>query len=129
MFKNIRKERELINREVELYRKEQFLEIDKEIEKYRADRNHEVQKMGRLCMKQLGEYKHEFHSTKEAKGIELAKLQAKCEAMKETVKAREEVIAADNNYLEAKKAEITRLNKIINLLIENQPETTIQQLK
>lgn len=131
MFTNIRKQKELIDREVELYKKEKFLSVDKTIEDYRFTRQSEIQDLAKRCHEELGQYEHDYHWTKEQKGIELAKLEAKNEALAEVVKAREEVIKADNNLLQSKDAEIKRLNEIVTLLIKEQPKhtTTIQQLK
>ncbi|MEK6829612.1 MAG: hypothetical protein AABY15_05830 [Nanoarchaeota archaeon] len=129
MFKNMRKQKELIDREIELYKKEKLFAVDKEVEDYRTKRQQEMTDMAKKCYEQLGEYEHEFHNTKEIRGIELAKLQSKCEALAETVKAREEVVAADNNLLKAKTAEIERLNNIIKLMIEKQPSITVQSIK
>lgn len=131
MFRNIRKQKELIDREVELYKSEKFLAVEKQIEDYRFKRQSEIQDLAKRCNEELGEYEHTYHYAKEQKGIELAKLQSKNEALAEVVKAREEVIKADNNLLLSKDAEIKRLNDIVNLLIKEQPKhtTTIQQLK
>jgi hypothetical protein len=131
MFTNIRKQKELIDREVELYKKEKFLSVDKTIEDYRFKRQSEIQDLAKRYHEELGRYEHDYHWTKEQKGIELAKLEAKNEALAEVVKAREEVIKADNNLLLSKDAEIKRLNEIVTLLIKEQPKhtTTIQQLK
>lgn len=129
MFRNLKKEKELINRELELYKNEKILEVDKVIEDYRSKRQVEMVNMAKRCHEELGNYEHDYHYTKEMKGIELAKLESKCEALVEVVKAREEVIAADNNLLNTKTKEIERLNDIIKLLIEKQPTTTIQQIK
>lgn len=131
MFSNSKKEKELIDREVELYKKEKFLEIDKVIEDYRSQRNLEIQDIAKIGLEQLAKHEHEFHHSKELKGIKLAKLESKIEALTEVVKAREEVVKADQNLLDSKTAEIKRLNDIITLLIKEQPKhtTTIQQLK
>lgn len=125
----IRKRLELINREVALYKKEKFLEVDKLIEDYRSKRNGEMTDMALKCHEQLGTYEHDFHQTKEVRGIELAKLEAKVEALNGVVKAREETIKADQNLHEAQKEEINRLNKIIHELINKQPNVTVQQMK
>jgi hypothetical protein len=108
----------LINKEIELYKKEKFLEVDKEIEDYRSERQQEILILARTCHEQIGQYEHDYHYTKEQKGIELAKLEAKIESLKEVLKAREEVIEADNNLLKSKNNEIERLNEIIKLLIK-----------
>jgi hypothetical protein len=128
MFINIRKRKELIDREIELYKKEQFLLVDKAIEEYRLKSQAEIQRMDKQCQDmatrcavELGQYEHTFHSTKELKGIEIAKLEAKEEALQLVVKARQEVISADQNLLDSKNAEIKRLNEIITMLIKEQP--------
>lgn len=121
----------LINREAEIYRKEKFLEVDRLVEDYRHKRQKEVQALAQLATEQLGAYEHDFHNAYEKKGIELAKLDAKIEALQQVVKARDEVIKADNNLLSSKDSEIKRLNDIITLMINKQPSTTVQlqQLK
>ena len=131
MFTNIRKQKDLVDRDVKLYKEEKFLEIDKLIEDYRFDRQSEIQDIAKRCLEELAQYEHTYHYTKEQKGIELAKLEAKIEALTEVVKAREEVINADNNLLQSKNDEIKRLNEIVTLLIKEQPKhtSTIQQLK
>lgn len=131
MFRNIIKQKELIDREIELYKAERILAVDKAVEDYRAIRQKEVQNLAKECLEQLGEYEHTFHNTKEQKGIELAKLQSRIDGLTEVIKAREEVVRADNNLLQSKDAEIKRLDDIVNLLIKEQPKhtTTIQQLK
>lgn len=131
MFRNIEKEKSLIDREIALYKKEKLLAIDREIENYRASRQAEVDELGKQCSAQIGQYEHKFHYTKETRGVVLAKLEAKIEIYDLAVKAREEVVKADQNLIDSKNAEIKRLNEIITLLISKQPQhtTTIQQLK
>lgn len=121
------KKKKLIDRELEVYKAERLVAINKQIEDYRSQRQTEVSELGKQCHEQIAQYEHEFHSTKEARGIELAKLQAKIEALNEVVQARNEVIQADNNLLKSKDAEIERLNNIVELLIKNQPDTIVQQ--
>lgn len=123
MFRNINKEKELIDKQVEIYKKEKFLEVDIAVENYRSKRQREIQDLAKRCQEELGQYEHDYHYAKEQKGIEIAKLESKYEALLETVKARKEVIAADNNLLKAKVDEIERLNEIIKLLINNKQPT------
>lgn len=77
MFENTKKRKELIDREVKLYKNERYLEVDKSVESYRSQRQREIQELAVQCAKQIGEYEHDFHSTKERLGIELAQLEAK----------------------------------------------------
>ncbi len=124
-----KKERELIDREVELYKQKKYLTVDVEVERYRSTRQIEVQSIAEQCAKQLGEYEHDFHSTKEKLGIELAQLKAKNVELIE--KLHKEFKNVDANLLIQKDAEIKRLNDIITLLIKEQPKhtTTLQQIK
>lgn len=128
MFTSIKKRKELIDREVELYKKEKFLETDKAIEDYRAGKNRQIEDLAKRCQEDTATYEHVFHSTMEVRGVEIAKLEAKNEALAVVVKAREEVIKADNNLLQSKETEITRLNSIVTALIKEMPKhTTIIQ--
>lgn len=126
---NILKRKQLIDREVELYKKEKFLEIDRLIEDYRSAQQKKSQNMAQQCAEELGDYEHKYHHTKEVKGIELAKLEAKIEALSQVLVAKAETIKADQNLHDARKAEIDRLNKIIHDLINKQPNVTVQQMK
>jgi uncharacterized protein YeaO (DUF488 family) len=100
-----------INKELAFYRREQKLIIDEEIQKYKLNRELEIVEVEKACHRQLAQYEHTFHQTKEDLGIELAKLEAKAETLREGV---------NNNsitaILEAKDAEINRLVSVINSL-------------
>jgi hypothetical protein len=100
-----------INKELAFYRREKQLIIDEEIQKYKLNRELEVVEVEKACHKQLAQYEHTFHQTKEDLGIELAKLEAKAETLRE---------ALNNNsstaIIEAKDAEINRLVNVINSL-------------
>jgi len=126
---NLRKEKELLKKELELYKQEEILKVDIEVQTYRQKREKEISELGKKCHEQLGQYEHVFHNTKEVRGIELAKLEAKVESMNELIKARQEVIAADNNLISQLKAEIKSQKEIITLLINKQPDITVQKLK
>jgi len=87
-------EKELFDRELELYRREKY------------------QKLAELeisCHRQLAQYEHTFHSTKENLGIELAKLEAKVEYLRENNEAYSTIVAN-------KDIEIDRLVSVINAL-------------
>jgi len=122
MFRNIKKEKELIDREVKLYREEKFLEIEKSIETYRADRNREMEDIAKRCAKELGSHEHNYHHTLELRGIENAKLEAKKETLTE-------IVEANKKLMDAKDAEIKRLYDLLSMLIVKQPSTIIQQHK
>ena len=97
--------------ELAYYRREQMLSIDEEIQKYKLKRELEVVEIEKACHRQLAQYEHTFHQTKEDLGIELAKLEAKADTLKE---------ALNNNsstaIIQAKDAEIERLVSVINSL-------------
>ena len=102
-------EKELFDRELELYRREKYQKLNEDIENQKLERLKEVAKLEIACHRQLAEYEHEFHSTKEIRGIELAKLEAKIEYLKENNEAYQTVLANKEN-------EINRLVSVINSL-------------
>jgi hypothetical protein len=102
-------EKQLFDRELELYRKEKYQKLNEEIENTKLKRLKEVANMEIQCHQQLAEYEHEFHSTKEIRGIELAKLEAKIEYLKENNEAYQSILANKEN-------EINRLVSVINSL-------------
>ena len=105
-------ERNRIDREVELYRREKMQMVNAEIENEKIKRLKEIANLEIQCHKEMAEYEHEYHSTKEERGIELAKIEAKIEAMNN--------IEPTSVYIiENKDKEIERLVKIINSLTCN----------
>ena len=102
-------EKQLFDRELELYRREKYQKLNEDIENQKLERLKEVAKLEIACHHQLAEYEHEFHSTKEIRGIELAKLEAKIEYLKENNEAHQTVLANKEN-------EINRLVSVINSL-------------
>jgi len=104
-------EKQLFDRELELYRREKYQKLNEEIENEKLKRLKEVANIEIQCHKQLAEYEHEFHSTKEQRGIELAKLEAKAETLREVLNNN-----SSTAIIEAKDAEINRLVNVINSL-------------
>ena len=102
-------EKELFDRELELYRREKYQKLNEEIENQKLKRLKEVANLEIECHKQIADYEHEYHSTKEIRGIELAKLEAKIEYLKENNEAYQTIIANKEN-------EINRLVSVINSL-------------
>ena len=98
-----------IKRELAFYRREQMLIIDEEIQKYKLNRELEIVEVEKACHRQLAQYEHTFHSTKENLGIELAKLEAKVEYLRENNEAYSTIVANKEN-------EINRLVSVINSL-------------
>ena len=138
---SFRKRKELIDLELDFYKKEKLFEInseikhldltrqtklfevDKEIEAYRNKRQKELTDIAKKCYEELGQHEHNYHSSLEKRGIEVAKLEAKKEDL-------EEIIEVKDKLLQTKDEEIKRLNELLVLLIKQpHPSTTIQQLK
>lgn len=94
------------------------LEVDRDVESYRAERNAVKTDMARQCAEQLGEHEHNFHHKKELLGIELAKLEAKVEALKDNLDLQKKLA-------EQKDREIESLKWVIDALITKQNAVNI----
>jgi len=110
MFKNIFKERELIDRELAVYRKEKMVEIAMELSQSYLDNR-----------KQISDNEHSFHQEKEDLGIELAKMQARIEYLKqieEEMKLERErhypVMVAKEQTIEILRENLSELTKKIS---------------
>jgi hypothetical protein len=102
-------EKQLFDRELELYRREKYQKLNEEIENSKLKRLKEVAQLEIECHRQLGQYEHEFHSTKEIRGIELSKIEAKIEALNSIEPTLMDIISN-------KEKEINRLVNVINSL-------------
>ena len=108
-IKDLEIEKNRIDREIELYRREKMQNVNIDIENHKIKRLKEVANLEIECHKQLADYEHEFHSTKEIKGIELAKIEAKIEVLNSIEPTLMDIISN-------KDKEIERLVNIINAL-------------
>jgi len=102
-------EKQLFERELALYRKEKYQQLNEDIENTKIQRLKEIAELEIACHRQLAQYEHTFHSTKENLGIELAKLEAKVEYLKDNNEAYQIILANKEN-------EINRLVSVINAL-------------
>jgi hypothetical protein len=102
-------EKQLFERELALYRKEKYQQLNEDIENTKIQRLKEIAELEIACHRQLAQYEHTFHSTKENLGIELAKLEAKVEYLKDNNEAYQIILANKEN-------EINRLVNVINSL-------------
>jgi hypothetical protein len=102
-------EKQLFERELALYRKEKYQQLNEDIENTKIQRLKEIAELEIACHRQLAQYEHTFHSTKENLGIELAKLEAKVEYLRENNEAYSTIVANKEN-------EINRLVNVINSL-------------
>jgi hypothetical protein len=107
--KQLDTEKQLFDRELELYRKEKYQKLNEDIENEKLKRLKEIAELEIACHRQLAQYEHTFHSTKENLGIELAKLEAKVEYLRENNEAYSTIVANKEN-------EINRLVNVINSL-------------
>jgi hypothetical protein len=107
--KQLDTEKQLFDRELELYRKEKYQKLNEDIENEKLKRLKEIAELEISCHRQLAQYEHTFHSTKENLGIELAKLEAKVEYLRENNEAYSTIVANKEN-------EINRLVNVINSL-------------
>ncbi len=105
------RETKIIDRQIEVYRQEKTLEVNTDIQSRKTTNWKEVDdaRVNRI----------EIITTIKT---EVAKLEAKKESLTEVLKANEKLLAQ-------KDAEIKRLNDIVTLLINKQPNTVIQQQK
>jgi len=94
------------------YRKREKLKIDREMFEYRKDALLEVESLRNICLQDKASYEHEFHSAKEERGIELAKL----DALKET---HENDITTYKLLIKNKDEEIERMNALCSKLSES----------
>ena len=108
-IKDLEIEKNRIDREIELYRREKMQNVNIDIENHKIKRLKEVANLEIECHRQLADYEHEFHSTKEIKGIELAKIEAKIEVLNSIEPTLMDIISN-------KDKEIERLVNIINAL-------------
>jgi len=102
-------EKQLFDRELELYRREKYQKLNEEIEKSKLQRLKEIAELEVSCHRQLAQYEHTFHQTKENLGIELAKLEARVEHLRDNNEAYQTLLANKEN-------EINRLVNVINSL-------------
>ncbi len=102
-------ERNRIDREIELYRREKMQMVNADIENEKIKRLKEIANLEIQCHKEMAEYEHEYHSTKEERGIELAKIEARLEVLNNVEPTLVDII-------KNKDAEIERLVTIIGSL-------------
>ena len=107
--KQLDNEKQLFERELALYRKEKYQKLNEDIENEKLKRLKEIAELEISCHRQIAQYEHTFHSTKENLGIELAKLEAKVEYLKDNNEAYQTILASKEN-------EINRLVNVINSL-------------
>ena len=102
MFRNLIKERELIDRELAVYFQEEKNKIDKKINE-----------LANQCVVDIRKYERTYHAKMEELGIEIAKLEALKEVMVNDVNTYK-------TFVKEKNLEIERMNKIVLALSNTQ---------
>jgi len=102
MRENIKKRKELIDREIQIYYEEEKVKIDNQLIDLKT-----------CGLEDYKAYEHTFHSTMEARKIELAKLEALEEVMKNDITTYKLLMVE-------KDKEIERMNQIVIALSQNQ---------
>jgi len=101
--------------EVDKIYQERLRLIDIKISEVNTARLAEVAQLAVTCADELGQHEHNFHHTMELRGIEIAKLDAKIEALKEMegndARCYKEII-------KNKDAEIEYLKKLIDKMVD-----------
>jgi hypothetical protein len=114
--------KDLLEKELELWVKEEKYKVRVAVEAARNERDKELQVLAISCANDTKDYEHTFHQARETLGIEIAKLEAKRDTLKEI--ANQDKITY-NTIVDGKNEEIERLTNIIESLIskEQQPIT------
>jgi hypothetical protein len=100
----MRNHKDAVLNEIEALRTKKF-EVRNELQEYKIKAQDEIAALARRCAEEKGRYEHEYHSTKEKLGIELAELEAKIKMIKNDAVVYERL-------LKEKDKEIERLNNI-----------------
>jgi hypothetical protein len=77
--------KDLIDKELELYKKGKMHDIDVMAHQYKEKRHNEMTELSLTCSRQTAEYEHTFHDKREQLGIEIAKLEATKEYLESQV--------------------------------------------
>jgi hypothetical protein len=111
----------LFEKDMALLRRERIIKIEEEVAAQRKDLIKKLEELAIQCANQTKDYEHNFHQTRETLGIELAKLEAKKETFEAIWKNDTETY---QEWLKIKDEEIERLTKIIDTLLNKEPNTT-----
>jgi hypothetical protein len=123
LFKNMAREKALIDKELKFYEKNEKLKIDKGLEDYRQSTHAEKRDLAIQCADDTKKNEHKFHSNQEKLGIAIAKLEAKKEHLEEITSTDK---TAYERIIKGKDEEIERLSGILEKMVENQPNAIIQ---
>jgi len=117
--KIIQREKELIEKEFALWVEEEKYKAREAVETARNERDESLQALAISCAKDTKDCEHTFHQAKETLGIEIAKLEAKRDALKEIDGQDKNTY---NTIVDGKNEEIERLTNIIESLINKEEQ-------
>lgn len=98
------------------YYKQRYFDLDQLLHQEKVKTLDKVHDVRMQCAKDIANYEHEFHLAKQTKNEELAKLDALIEAKGIVVGQIKQLTEANNKLIEAKDAEIERLNDLCDKL-------------
>ena len=76
-FKKYTKRKEILSRELEIYKQEQLIKIERELEDYRINTNKQIHYLAIKCAEDRKNQEHDYHHGLELLGIDIARLEAK----------------------------------------------------
>ena len=82
------------------YKERRKLKIDREIQNYRESISKEIESLALACAKDKGNYEHEYHKSIENLRVEIAKLEALKETMKNDVIIYERLLKEKDKEIE-----------------------------
>lgn len=129
MFRNLKKERNLIDRELELYRKEKLFNIETEGSRLLIQIEKEMAQTQTKGQKQAHDYECTWHDNREKLNTELARLEEKKKALEPLLEER------NKNYVQEHTAvcgryedQIKNLKDIIEKLVAKIPTEFTQSI-
>lgn len=120
---------QLINKELQVYKEAEQLKITSSFVASERELHTNLEKLALACAKQIGEYEHTFHSTKEHLGIEIAKLEARKENLELELNKYNVQKESMQALLDYKDNEVENLKSIIDKLISSKQELQVLKVK
>lgn len=112
-FSNLRKEKELLRKQMLLEVEREKFELLKDIEKKKADMNSGVVAVALRCAQEKGELEHEYH----ARQAEVKEVVAKLTAYKQLEKQLDKVMDDNSNQYEAVIKELKEVVESLNTAV------------
>ena len=120
IFRNVKKEKQLFERELEIWKEEQRLAAKEDVRKFKENRDSEIISITKSHSDATISITKEFEKQRTVLKSELAKIEAKKEALEKIVSQDK---ATYDTIISHKDVEIERLNVIIEKIVASQPQT------